>query len=73
MALPLNIDSCTELFDLANLSTLIKIHLQCKADPSAIASLQTTGRKEIQDAISTGVCVSKQTCVFNLMFSYLRL
>ena len=34
---------------------LIKFPTQCKNDPPAMASLQTAGRKEILDAISTGV------------------
>ena len=48
-------DSRTKFFALPNLGVSIKFQTQCENDPPAMASLQTADRKEIQDAISTGV------------------
>ena len=48
-------DSRTKLFALPNLSVLIKFQKQRKNKSPAMASLQTAGRQEIKDAISTNM------------------
>ena len=59
-------DSRTKLFALPNLSVLIKFQTQRTNKSPVMASLQTAGRKEIKDAISTGVIAN--LCIVFVFF-----